>query len=106
MTLCRFCHKEIEVDVDSVATYYWPNSKNPCHKECKEVGVKQEAYSCQTLDADCNDCGHFERGKMANKGLNHKIWHGLCNKLDKDVKAYPNTWSGHECFTHRKDMML
>lgn len=59
----------------------------------------------QTIDADCNDCAHFKRGKMEKvPGLT--MFRGHCQKLDKPTNAFPGQFSGHQCFQHRKDPCL
>lgn len=70
------------------------------HTECKASQRAYEAYECQCIDADCNDCGYFKRER------NYKFHAtGHCLKFDKPTKAYPQFASGHECFVHRKDMV-
>jgi len=104
---CRFCEKEITED-DEIAyapSYWWPHGDiYPVHKECKKEGKMQEAYDCQCIDADCNDCAFFER-----KENSKWVCYGICRNKDsaefnKEVKAYPNCWSGRVCFVHRKDV--
>ena len=68
-------------------------------KNCKEEGKKLEAYECQKIDADCNDCKHFLRQDNKSNG----IWHGFCNKKQVNTVAYVNFCSSNECFEHRKD---
>lgn len=66
----------------------------------------------QTIDADCNDCRHFKRGKLVkqiqgltgllNLGKSGHYFEGHCLKLDKQTRARPVHYAGHECFEHRK----
>mgnify|MGYP000524792887 CR=1 FL=1 len=103
---CRFCKQP---DCDSFVAPYWQffietkagfvKPKARCHKACKGEGVKAEAYECQNIDRDCNDCKHFTREAY----LGNSIFSGECGKFNKPVKAYPNYCSNHECFEHRKD---
>ena len=50
-----------------MAPYWGPHSVDgvpvrfPVHKACKQQAMKDEAYECQVIDADCNDCRHFDR---------------------------------------------
>lgn len=94
--ICRYCDKPVE---NGVTTHsYWNAIPFLCHAECKDAGYKQEAYECQVLDADCNDCKHFQRGPMLSKGA----WEGVCLKDNTPTKAYPNFASCHPCFEHRR----
>ena len=67
--------------------------------------TKEEITECQRIDADCNDCGYFKRGKVITKG-SASVIEGTCLKTNEPTKAYPNFCSGHDCFVHRKDMHL
>jgi len=116
--ICRYCAKPIAVNevVETVA--YWNATPDVCHRACKDAGVKQEAYNCQVIDADCNDCRHYQRGKLAPRVISHlkkpdgttaEVSHqpniflgGQCLKFNKAVVAQPNKWSGLECFEHRR----
>ncbi len=55
----------------------------------------------QTIDADCNDCRHFQRGQMT-KRLGHVEFAGRCLRFDCSTTAYPMQFTGHGCFEHRK----
>lgn len=83
---------------------YWQHSKlfKIEKKSMTKEERAEEVYECQCIDADCNDCGYFERVGMVNKGM----WVGRCKKYNEDVPAYPNFCSGHDCFVHRKDYEL
>lgn len=97
--LCRYCEKEIPTGEEVSTHSYWKPFKYWSHNDCKKKGEASEAYECQKLDSDCNDCKFFERGKLLRKG----VYTGHCKKFDKEVKAFPNFCSGRECFKHRKD---
>jgi len=121
---CRYCNKLIPEGCE-VATYaYWDTrpvetrQKFWCHPECKDVGIKQEAFDCQQIDADCNDCGHFKRGEVEKRWLscmadgkpsvrlvNMGFIHGHCLKFDRATIAQPNKWTGMECFEHRRTVV-
>jgi hypothetical protein len=61
----------------------------------------EDIYEMQKIDADCNDCIHFQRGPMMKvPGLT--VFHGLCLKHDVPTKAYPGQFTGHDCFEHRR----
>ncbi|MDO8610706.1 MAG: hypothetical protein Q7R95_09240, partial [bacterium] len=117
--ICRYCDTEIVLpDQETITFSYWGSEKFYCHKSCKVEGIKQEAIDCQTIDADCNDCYFYQRGKLADEvvswikkpdGSKVKIIHqpnffvnGWCLKFDKSTIASPNKWTGHECFKHRR----
>lgn len=118
--ICRYCDLHVS-DSDSVVTHsYWQGLPFVCHKDCKEAGVKQEAFDCQVVDADCNDCAHYKRGKLAplvvsrlkrRDGKVVEVKHqpnffigGHCLKFDRPTVAQPNKWSGLECFEHRRSV--
>lgn len=83
-----------------------------CHKACKQPGERQEAMNCQELDADCNDCKFFQRTPQ------EKVWYpmfvetaptenkfvmvGNCLKFNNRTYGHPKTWTGHQCFEHRR----
>lgn len=119
--ICRYCNQPVEPK-DAVATYaYWdtgPKAQRQtfwCHARCKDDGIKQEAYDCQLIDADCNDCKHFQRGQLEQRMLsclvdgkpsmrlvNMGFIHGHCLKFNRPTIAQPNKWTGMECFEHRR----
>ncbi len=115
MSICRFCEKEVRNE-ESVAVHsYWGGNEFICHQSCKNEGIKQEAFDCQVIDADCNDCKFFKRGvlikrllscmendKPSKKLVNMEIFDGHCLKFNKPTLAYPNKWTGRECFEHRR----
>ena len=93
---CRGCSWPILKENDfAIWVTYWRSILFPSHKGCLDL-IKEEAYECQKIDADCNDCGHFKR----EKGL-----HGLCLKKNVPMVARPVFASGYECFVHRLDLI-
>jgi hypothetical protein len=115
---CRYCTQPL-ADSEAVTTHsYWQSLPDVCHKACKEAGAKQEALECQTIDADCNDCRHYRRGKLAPKTISltktpdgrivevsyqpNIFLGGHCLKFNKPTLAHPNKWTGLECFEHRR----
>lgn len=112
---CRYCNQPIAPTDLTETTSYWSAVKFPCHKACRVDGVKQEAYECQLIDADCNDCRHFQRGQVEKRWLscmendkpsmrlvNMGFIHGVCLKFNRPTIAQPNKWTGMECFEHRR----
>jgi len=98
-TECRAC-KQIILEKDFETGYtYWQGYPVPYHKICKKLGMDNEAYECQVIDADCNDCAYFGSRKNLCKGIDE----GHCLKFNKTVRAYPNFCTAHDCFVHRKD---
>lgn len=62
----------------------------------------EDILEMQKIDADCNDCRHFQRGAMGKvPGLTY--FDGHCLKLKKPTRAYPMQYSGYECFEHRRE---
>lgn len=117
MNTCRYCSNPILPGDEATTHAYWGAGSFLCHKACKDAGVKLEALLCQTIDADCNDCRHFKRGKLApvvvsqittrdgrTEEVRHQpnVWSGHCNKFNRPTEAYPNKWTGRECFEHRR----
>lgn len=116
---CRYCDTPIATDSEAAVTHsYWQGLPFSCHAACKEEGVKREAFDCQTVDSDCNDCIHYQRGKLASRivsrirridGTITEVSHqpnffvdGHCLKFNRTVIAQPKKWSGLECFEHRR----
>jgi hypothetical protein len=65
---CKHCGEEIKAeDFDYSAGYWTPNLWRPYHKSCKKEAASKEAVSCQTLDANCNDCKCFKREKIESE---------------------------------------
>jgi hypothetical protein len=111
---CRYCDHPILSDI-STTFAYWGGFSFPCHKQCKQEGIKHEAYECQLIDADCNDCRHFQRGQVEKRWLscienerpslrlvNMGYIHGHCLKFSRPTIAQPNKWTGMNCFEHRR----
>lgn len=112
---CRYCNKPVEAKDMTSTLAYWSGQTYTCHKDCKEAGLKQEVIECQTIDADCNDCIHFKRGEVVKRLLscmenkkpsmklvNMGVINGHCLKFDRPTQAFPNKWTGRECFEHRR----
>ena len=115
--LCRYCDLPIVGAVPALTFAYWQvygtrhQPAYPCHATCRQEGERAEAYECQCLDADCNDCAYFQRGAHRGERLfpsptakvllsaDHP---GHCLKLDKPVAAHPNFASLLPCFEHRR----
>jgi len=109
--VCRHCQKPIKEEDFAVHSGYWfPHTWYPCHKGCLSELAGTEAYDCQVIDADCNDCKHFERGKQVNASgtLSRTLFPaigtkpGYCSKRSCNVEATPNHCSNFPCFEHRK----
>lgn len=110
-TTCRHCNKEISEDDFAVHYGYWTPMLFAVHKSCQQECKQLEAYLCQSIDADCNDCKYFKRGKSeSDKMINTsramfaklKVQEGHCLKYDMATVASSNTCSAMECFEHRK----
>lgn len=115
--ICRYCSQPITGQPVNTQAY-WGATPDVCHAECKQAGVRQEAFDCQVIDADCNDCKHYQRGKLAPKVISKlhtpdgrivNVIHqpnvfkdGHCLRFDKPMLAFPNKWTGRECFEHRR----
>ena len=123
---CRYCNQPITEQAILTHAYaycyaYWDFGQTEsrqqflCHAECKIEGIKSEAFDCQMIDADCNDCRHFQRGQVVKRWLscienkkpsmrlvNMGIITGHCAKFNRPTTAQPNKWTGLECFEHRR----
>lgn len=123
---CMFCKGKLDGNKVPVFSY-WQPFKHYSHPECLKQGEQEEAYKCQKIDADCNDCGYFQRLKKIDKG----IFKGKClnpdgqqlgsrwalggtfgiprltdkkiDLKDDEVAAFPNFATGRPCFVHRQD---
>lgn len=115
--LCRYCDCTVQ-EAEAVITFsYWHGNPFICHRECKDAGMKQEAFDCQSIDSDCNDCKHFRRGELIKRdfwdcglgrmvSVNTEVWTGHCLKFDRETRAYPMKWTGRACFEHRRAQIV
>jgi hypothetical protein len=74
--------------------------------EAKAVDARltpEDIHAMQTIDADCNDCRHFQRGQMS-KGLGVACFEGKCAKTAAATLAWPMQFTGRECFEHRRTL--
>lgn len=122
--ICRFCDKSIEPQELSFVNSYWgghgsfiksfehsgktinvaAETKYPCHRSCKREGLRRQAYDCQCIDADCNDCKYFERdGDDLSLSPKSPVFTGLCLKFSKPTRACPQLCTMHSCFEHRRN---
>lgn len=92
---CCYCKKSVEAAEAKVIGSYWCGFSRVAHPACIPEGFAEEAYECQLLDSNCNDCKHFSRAKGNC---------GTCLKgcRDGEFKVYPANWQGMSCFEHRK----
>jgi hypothetical protein len=97
--ICRGCKKPVGADDFVVWHTYWKAYWAPAHKACLEEGLKEEAYLCQCIDADCNDCRYFDRGPRVASG----VFEGVCKVTGVKVVGRPNFATGRPCFAHRRD---
>ena len=106
--ICRYCKQPI-VGAAAPTHSYWSAVPFVSHPACRVAGYKAEAYECQLIDSDCNDCRFFTRDEMISK----EIWQGRClndarhprphARIEGDrVWAFPNFASDHPCFVHRR----
>lgn len=94
---CGHCNTRIdEKDFDYYVGYWTPFMWKPVHKHCKQEASKDEAYECQKIDMNCNDCVFFTRLKGNN---------GLCTKKNTPIIAHSNNCQPENtnCFVHRKN---
>lgn len=129
---CRYCKEPIlEGQPTTSVTPYWHGPfRDISHKDCFQKGYAEEAFDCQVIDADCNDCKFFTaypkedpkyigpRVKLPvisdfenpaeydlailDFRIRSRVRSGRCGKFDKDVVAKPNQCTGMSCFVHRK----
>ena len=102
--VCRYCKKEVSEYTATSTNSYWHAYEDICHKDCKDAGIKNEAYDCQCIDADCNDCRHFKRGEYI--GTPYKYAKGTCIKFNKPTNAFALTCTDHKCFEHRRGLII
>lgn len=104
MAICRYCEKEIGPQEADVTYPYWNFGHKPpsypCHKACKVAGQREEAYQCQCIDADCNDCIDFIRDADKTARV---VFKGTCRRYGKPTVGTPNHCSNMPCFRHRRD---
>ncbi len=93
---CRKCGEPLDRDNFVIGAGYWGGIWSPSHKECTDW-VEKEHRACKEIDADCNDCLNFVRGEKVSDG----IFSGTCKRFGKEVFAYPNFCSGHDCLEAR-----
>lgn len=96
---CRYCHEDIEEEQVGFTNTYWQGLLDLSHSECKKEGEREEAYECQSIDADCNDCRHFKREDRQEGRCMKTLWRRI---IRKKVKAQPQFCSSLECFDHRR----
>lgn len=92
--VCRKCDLPIKSEDFAIWTTYWGSRWAACHKQCREEGMRSEAYECQCLDAACNDCKNFSRVEQGT---------GTCLKFNKTVSTTSNWFEGRDCFEHRRN---
>jgi|SRR5579864_56129 len=101
--ICRYCRKEVTRETAAITGSYWGGFTFLCHASCRIEGERCEAYACQLIDADCNDCSHFTSERVSSGG---EVRYGHCGKFDKPVVARPNFCSSLDCFEHRRSEPL
>ena len=104
--VCRFCRGPFSEDDPPVpVTSYWGAAKDVTHERCRVAGLKDEAYECQKIDADCNDCRDFRAYRKGEPGyaVTKHARRGWCQRFDRETVAFPVFCSGRACFTHRRD---
>lgn len=94
-SVCRYCYREVDRKDFDVAFSYWPiQGIGPgwfaAHKNCIKSGYADEAYECQCIDSNCNDCKFLIRSSL------------MCSAFDKKVDPQSNFCSCMKCFVHRK----
>ncbi|QOR55478.1 MAG: hypothetical protein ULS35scaffold63_35 [Phage 33_17] len=100
---CRYCHKPLTTDNISLTYSYWSVNQGTgpiwyaCHLQCQAEGYRQEAYDCQNIDQNCNDCLYYTRKK------NHKYYsEGYCEKFQKNTHGNNDFAQLNSCFITRK----
>lgn len=112
MITCRYCDKEVSEPDATKTLSYWNAQEFVCHRSCKESGERDEAFDCQVIDADCNDCKYFLRAQAGIPRwtgrqfmISTNIVNGWCARFYRITRAWPHSWTGRECFTHRRQSM-
>jgi len=57
--ICAHCKKG--GDLNPYGAYWDATVTRWFHEECNKEGRQKEAYECQKIDCNCNDCGYMER---------------------------------------------
>lgn len=81
---------------------YWRASVPCCaeHLAKRRAGRAEEVRWCQEIDADCNDCRHFEARQDGGQPKWRRV--GWCHQKNQPTTAFPLMCTGHECFEHRR----
>lgn len=95
---CRGCGKSINPPDFAIWHTYWTPMWAPCHAGCREAGMKLEAFDCQCIDSDCNDCRHFQRGVTTNPVMepNPQIFMPLRMSASYQSPSNPATSEGSQ----------
>lgn len=110
--ICSVSGVKLTKDNIDVKIGYWkPSLWKPVLDSLKKEAELEEAYECQKIDANCNDCKYFDRTRLTNNlidcstsifpRINCKV--GLCTKHNYNVYASSCSFQGNICFIHRKD---
>lgn len=77
--------------------YWTPMLWKPCRKDLVREYQRREAYDCQLIDTNCNDCKHLVRG-----GGGSGVFVGRCALKDVAITFMPNACMSEnsECFEH------
>lgn len=91
----------------------------PCCREHRNEIIKNDALFWQNIDANCNDCKYFVRGKMkgifsdinketigglyTTKAGTKVVFDGRCTKFNVGTFADPKTCTDYKCFENRKN---
>lgn len=98
--ICRYCKQKVNPISYKTTITYWGSYIDICHAECKSEGATKEAYECQLIDTNCNECKYFFRIKSTGNGT----FKGWCNKFNRTTRAESNSANVNntDCFEHRK----
>lgn len=115
--LCRYCGKTIMPEQEGKTSSYWHIAstglragplRDVCHEDCKRDGERREAYQCQCIDTNCNDCLYFERDLSYIQPRGTAQWEisfpGNCRFFNRPETGSPNYCdpTKTECFVHRR----